>query len=65
MGKVLITGAQGYLGACIFNELSKDKLKIVQKLNIKLEDIKPKSLKYDIIIHSAGALRNRMDQLQV
>ncbi|MCX6256136.1 MAG: SDR family oxidoreductase [Bacteroidia bacterium] len=59
MEKVLVTGANGYLGACIFEKLSADKTKSVEKLQGRLEEIKPCSLLYDVVIHSAGALRYR------
>lgn len=59
MEKVLITGANGYLGACVFEELSSNKTKLVQKLKCRLDEIKPLSLDYDMVIHCAGALRHR------
>lgn len=59
MEKVLITGADGYLGACVFEELSANKTKLVQKLKCRLDEIKPLSLDYDMVIHCAGALRHR------
>ena len=62
MEKVLVTGANGYLGACIFDQLSK--IKTVHKLQGRLEEIQPDSLNYDIVIHCAGALRYRKGQHQ-
>jgi nucleoside-diphosphate-sugar epimerase len=62
MEKVLITGANGYLGACIFDELSVDKTKTVHRLQGRLDEIKPGTLDYDLVVHSAGALRIRKDQ---
>lgn len=59
MEKVLITGADGYLGACVFEEISSNKTKLVHKLNCRLDEIKPLSLDYDMVIHCAGALRYR------
>ncbi len=62
MEKVLVTGADGYLGACIFNQLLNDKNKIVHKLKGRLHEITPSSLDYDLVIHCAGALRHRKGQ---
>lgn len=62
MEKVLVTGANGYLGACIFHQLNKTKT--VYKLKGRLEEIKPDSLNYDLVIHCAGALRYRKGQHQ-
>lgn len=60
MEKVLVTGANGYLGACIFHQLSKNK--VVDKLQGRLDGIQPSSLNYDLVIHCAGALRYRTGQ---
>ncbi len=60
MEKVLITGSSGYLGACFYHELSKNKN--VYPLKGRLEEIKPDSLDYDTVIHCAGALRYRKGQ---
>lgn len=62
MEKVLVTGASGYLGACIYKDLSKTWS--VDKLQIRLEKIKPASLDYDLVVHCAGALRYRKGQHQ-
>ncbi len=60
MEKVLITGSSGYLGACIFQEAEKSRH--VHKLEGRLENIRPESLDYDMVIHCAGALRHRKGQ---
>lgn len=62
MEKILVTGANRYIGGCIYNEFSKNKRLLVDKLQGRLNEIKPNSLKYDIVIHCAGALRNRKGQ---
>ena len=63
MEKVLVTGANGYLGACIFEELAKDNTLQLTKLSKRLGAIESKSLEYDTVIHCAAALRNRPDEL--
>lgn len=60
MEKILITGSKGYLGACVY-EVLKEKYKVDQ-LKVRLEEIEPKTLDYNIVIHSAGALRYREGQ---
>jgi len=62
MEKILVTGGNGYLGSCICHELSKTKS--VHKLQDRLEEIKPRSQDYDMVIHCAGALRCRKGQHQ-
>ena len=62
MEKILITGANGYLGACIYSNLSNTNT--VEKLQGRLEEIKPKSIDCDIVIHSAAALRHRTGKHQ-
>ena len=64
MEKILVTGANGYLGACVFNLLSQDKTNDVHKLAGRLEEIKAGSLSYDLVVHCAGALRYREGQHQ-
>lgn len=64
MEKILVTGANGYLGACVFDLLSQDKANSVHKLAGRLEEIKAGSLKYDLVVHCAGALRHRDGQHQ-
>jgi dTDP-4-dehydrorhamnose reductase len=59
MDKILITGANGYLGACVFDDFSSTKNKSVIKFQGRLQDIEPKSLDFDLVIHCAGALRYR------
>lgn len=59
MEKILITGSNGYLGACVFEELSQNKTKFVEKLPCRLDEIEPLSLDFDLVIHCAGALRYR------
>jgi len=58
--KILVTGANGYFGACVFEELRKKYP--VEKLKVRLEDIKPGSLNFDLVIHCAAALRYRKGQ---
>lgn len=60
MEKALVTGASGYLGACIFAELGGKYH--VEKLQTRLEQIEEKSLEFDLVVHSAGALRYRKGQ---
>ena len=57
MEKILITGATGYLGACINALLAENTSFKVDTLKVRLEDIQPNSLAYDYVIHCAGALR--------
>jgi nucleoside-diphosphate-sugar epimerase len=64
MEKVLITGANGYLGSSIYRRFSSDKNYAVSKLKGRLENIQQNSLNYDIVIHCAGALRHRKSDLQ-
>jgi dTDP-4-dehydrorhamnose reductase len=64
MEKILVTGAKGYLGTCVFEVLSWDKTNSVHKLEGRLEEIVPNSLKYDLVVHCAGALRHREGQHQ-
>lgn len=62
MGKILLTGHKGYLGSVIC-KLFQDLGISIDTLDTKLEQIKPESLEYDIIIHCAGARRYRIDAL--
>lgn len=59
MGKILVTGASGYLGGCVFNALNQDKANCVHRLAGRLKEIKPHSLNYELVVHCAGALRYR------
>jgi len=60
--KILVTGANGYLGACVVEELKKKYS--IEKLKERLEYIKRESLNFDMVIHCAGALRYRKGQHQ-
>lgn len=60
MEKILLTGAHGYLGACIHQQV-RQRGRLVEALTIRLEHIAPRSLDYDYVIHCAGALRHRSD----
>ena len=62
MGKIMITGASGYLGAAVFEALTFHRG--VASLTGRLEDIQPASLDCDLVIHCAGVLRHRTDDLQ-
>lgn len=62
MGKILITGTSGYLGAAVFETLKTHP--DVHPLRERLEDIRPGSLRCDVVIHCAGALRHRVSDLQ-
>ncbi len=62
MDKILITGSSGYLGACILALLRSQGNFEIDTLKGRLEDIEPKSLDYDLVIHSAAALRYRKNQ---
>jgi nucleoside-diphosphate-sugar epimerase len=62
MAKILITGACGYLGAAVFETLRSRSG--VCTLDGRLEDIRPGSLDCDAVIHCAGALRHRTEDLQ-
>ncbi|MFO7569933.1 MAG: SDR family oxidoreductase [Smithellaceae bacterium] len=62
MGKILITGAAGYLGAAVFEALKFHQN--VVRLTGRLEDIQPASLDCDLVVHCAGALRHRTEDLQ-
>lgn len=64
MEEILVTGANGYLGACVFDLLSQNKTNDVYKLAGRLEEIKAGSLSYDLVVHCAGALRYREGQHQ-
>lgn len=64
MEKIIVTGANGYLGACVFDLLSQDKANDVHKLTGRLEEIEAGSLSYDLVVHCAGALRCREGQHQ-
>lgn len=57
MEKILVTGSSGYLGATVYKILHKTGK--VDKLQCRLEQIRPRTLSYDIVIHCAGALRYR------
>jgi nucleoside-diphosphate-sugar epimerase len=63
MEKILVTGAKGYLGACLLHELEQN-YPTVDALSGRLEEIEARSLDYDLIVHSAGALRYRKGQHQ-
>ena len=62
MDKILITGSTGYLGACILTLLRSQGNFEIDTLKGRLEDIEPKTLEYDLVIHSAAALRYRKNQ---
>jgi nucleoside-diphosphate-sugar epimerase len=62
MGKILITGETGYLGSRVVHFMNYKKIKW-HSLGIRLEEIKPDSLDYDVVIHCAGALRNNKEDL--
>lgn len=58
MATVLLTGAAGYLGACVLAQARERGLE-VQPLAGRLEAIAPGSLTADAVIHCAAARRNR------
>lgn len=58
MATVLLTGAAGYLGACVLAQARERGLE-VQPLAGRLESIAPGSLTADAVIHCAAARRNR------
>ncbi len=62
MGKILITGAKGYLGAAVFEALRGRAH--VEKLACRLEEIQPGSLEFNVVVHCAGALRQRKEDIQ-
>lgn len=62
MEKILITGARGYIGGAIEQMISKNGYRTAP-LEERLQNIQPKSLDCDCIIHSAGALRHREKDL--
>lgn len=62
MEKILVTGADGYLGATVVEALKARRE--VCKLDCRLEAIQPCSLDCDVVIHCAGALRHRKNDLQ-
>ena len=60
---LLLTGASGYLGSRISLNLERAGV-AWEALQCRLETLSVGSLKHRVVIHCAGALRNRPDQLQ-
>lgn len=61
MDSILLTGASGYLGSSVLAEGRHRGLNIVP-LSGRLEEIRPRSLEASVVIHCAGALRNRLSE---
>ncbi|WP_029010228.1 NAD-dependent epimerase/dehydratase family protein [Azospirillum halopraeferens] len=61
MAQILLTGGSGYLGACVADALARRGLPFAG-LPGRLEAVAPHSLRADVVIHAAGALRHRMDE---
>lgn len=57
MAQVFLTGARGYLGACIALELRRRKVRF-EPLSGRLADLTPGSVSASAVIHAAGALRH-------
>ncbi len=58
MARILLTGARGYLGSAVaarLDALAQD----WEPLATRLEQVSPSSLTHSVVIHCAGALRNR------
>jgi nucleoside-diphosphate-sugar epimerase len=62
MDTILLTGATGYLGSRVASALDAAGAAFTT-LGTKLEGITPKSLHHPIVVHCAGALRNKGDRL--
>jgi nucleoside-diphosphate-sugar epimerase len=59
---LLLTGASGYVGSRVAIHLDAAGVQW-EKLSCRLEKLNPGSLSHEIVIHCAGALRRRTDQL--
>lgn len=64
MDCILLTGPSGYLGSAVAQRLDALQLRW-QALPTRLEDIEPASLPHQVVIHCAGALRNRPNDWQI
>lgn len=62
MEKILTTGSGGYIGGAIDLKLGNTSYR-TERLEGRLQHIRPKSLDHDCIVHSGGALRHREKEL--
>ena len=62
MEKILVTGSNGYVGKTVLHHLLQSRLN-AHPLQNRLEDVVPKSLDFTFVVHCAGALRHRTQDL--
>lgn len=64
MAQVFLTGARGYLGACVALELRRRKVSF-ESLSGRLTDLDPGSVTATTVIHAAGALRHASEAVDL